>query len=35
MNSFFKDQWSNHNEEEATWESEGFLRSHHPEIELP
>jgi hypothetical protein len=24
---FFKIQWSNHTEEEATWESEGFLRS--------
>jgi hypothetical protein len=32
---FFKIQWSNHSEEEATWESEDFLRSHHPEFELP
>jgi hypothetical protein len=32
---FFKVQWSNHLEEEATWESEDFLRSHHPEFELP
>jgi hypothetical protein len=24
---FFKLQWSNHSEEEATWESEGILRS--------
>jgi hypothetical protein len=31
----FKVQWSNHLEEEATWESEDFLRSHHPEFELP
>jgi hypothetical protein len=26
---FFKLQWSNHTEEEATWESEDFLRSCH------
>jgi hypothetical protein len=32
---FFKIQWSNHSEEEATWESEDFLRSHHPNFELP
>jgi hypothetical protein len=32
---FFKIQWSNHSEEEATWESEEFLHSHHPDIELP
>jgi hypothetical protein len=32
---FFKVQWSNHSEEEATLESEDFLRSHHPEFELP
>jgi hypothetical protein len=25
---FFKVQWSNHTEEEATWKSEDFLRSH-------
>jgi hypothetical protein len=30
-----KIQWSNHSEEEATLESEDFLRSHHPEFELP
>jgi hypothetical protein len=28
----FKIQWSNHIEEEATWESEDFLRSHHPDF---
>jgi hypothetical protein len=28
-------QWSNHTEEEATWESENFLRSRHPDFELP
>jgi hypothetical protein len=32
---FFRIQWSNHSEEEATWESEDFLRSRHPEFELP
>jgi hypothetical protein len=31
---FFKIQWSNHSEEEATWESENFLRSHHPDFIL-
>jgi hypothetical protein len=32
---FFKIQWSNHSEEEATWESEDFLCSHHPDFVLP
>jgi hypothetical protein len=32
---FYKIQWSNHMVEEVTWESEDFLRSHHPEFELP
>jgi hypothetical protein len=32
---FFKIQWSNHSEGEATWESEDFLRSHHPDFVLP
>jgi hypothetical protein len=32
---FFKIQWNNHSEEEATWESENFLRSHHPDFILP
>jgi hypothetical protein len=31
---FFKVQWSNHLEGEATWESEGFLHSCHPKFEL-
>jgi hypothetical protein len=31
---FFKVQGSNHSEE-ATWESEYFLRSRHPEFQLP
>jgi hypothetical protein len=29
---FYKIQWSNHTKEEATWESEDFLRSHHPDF---
>jgi hypothetical protein len=32
---FFKVQWSNHTEEEATWESEEFLCSCHSDITLP
>jgi hypothetical protein len=32
---FFKIQWSNHSEEEVTWESEDFLCSCHLDIELP
>jgi hypothetical protein len=32
---FFKIQWSNHSEEEATWESEYFLHSHHLDFVLP
>jgi hypothetical protein len=32
---FFKVQWSNHSEEEATWEREDFPRSHHPGFVLP
>jgi hypothetical protein len=31
---FFKIQWTNHTEEEATWESEDFLRSRHPDFVL-
>jgi hypothetical protein len=34
-NKFFKIQWSNHSEEEATWESKDFLCSHHPDSVLP
>jgi hypothetical protein len=32
---FFKIQWSNHFEEEPTWESEDFLYSRHPAYVLP
>jgi hypothetical protein len=32
---FFKIQWSNHTEEEATWESEDFLRSRQLDFILP
>jgi hypothetical protein len=35
MIKFYKIQCSNHTEEEATWESEDFLRSRHPDFELP
>jgi hypothetical protein len=31
---FLKVKWCNHLEEEATWKSEDFLRSHHPEFEF-
>jgi hypothetical protein len=31
---FFKVQWSNHTEEEATWESKDFLHSRHPDFVL-
>jgi hypothetical protein len=31
----FKIQWSNHTEEEATWESEEFLHSCHLDFALP
>jgi hypothetical protein len=32
---FFKIQWSNHSEEEGTWESKDFLHSRHPDFVLP
>jgi hypothetical protein len=32
---FIKIQWSNHSEEEATWESEDFLCSRHADFEVP
>ena len=28
----YKVQWSNHSEEEATWETEVYLRAHFPEF---
>jgi hypothetical protein len=28
----YKIQWSNHSEEEATWETEDFLHSHYPDF---
>jgi hypothetical protein len=34
MIKFFKVQWSNHTEEEATCKSEDFLLSHHPSFIL-
>jgi hypothetical protein len=35
MIKFFKFQWSNHTKDEATWESEEFLHSRHPDFALP
>jgi hypothetical protein len=35
MIKFFKIQWSDHTVEEATWESEDFLHSCHPNFFLP
>jgi hypothetical protein len=35
MIKFYKIQWSNHTEEEATWKSEDFLHSRHPDFALP
>jgi hypothetical protein len=32
---FYIVQRSHHTEEEAMWESEDFLRSHHPDFMLP
>jgi hypothetical protein len=34
MTKFYKIQWSNNTIEEATWKSENFLRSRHPDFEL-
>src|SRR5438105_399708 len=31
---FYKVQWSNHSEEEATWEQEDYLQAHYPEFLL-
>jgi hypothetical protein len=35
MIRFFKLQWSRHSEQEATWETEEFLRSKYPEFHPP
>jgi hypothetical protein len=32
---FFKIQWNNHTEEEATYKSKFFLHSRHPDFMLP
>jgi hypothetical protein len=34
MIKFYKIQWSNDIVEEATWKSENFIRSRHPDFEL-
>ena len=31
-NHFYKVQWSNHSEREATWETEDFIQSKCPEL---
>ena len=31
-NRFYKVQWSNHSEDEATWEQEEFMRSKYPDF---
>ena len=30
--NFYKVQWSNHSEREATWETEEFLKTNYPEL---
>jgi hypothetical protein len=35
MIQFFKVQWNHHSEQEATWETEDFLRSKYPEFLPP
>jgi hypothetical protein len=35
MIKFFKIQWSNHTEEEATWKTDDFLHSLHLDFKLP
>jgi hypothetical protein len=32
INHFYKVQWSNHSEREATWETKEFLESNYPEF---
>jgi hypothetical protein len=32
VNKFYKVQWSNHSEDEATWEREDKLREDYPEL---
>ena len=31
--NFYKVQWSNHSEREATWETEEFIQSNYPELQ--
>jgi hypothetical protein len=35
MIRFYKVQWSRHSEEEATWETEDFLRLNYPDFLPP
>jgi len=32
VSKFYKVQWSNHSEREATWETEEFAQSKYPEL---
>ena len=32
VSNFYKVQWSNHSEREATWEMEEFIQSRYPEL---
>ena len=32
MIKFYKVQWNNNSEEEATWELEDYLRENHPDL---
>ena len=32
ISNFYKVQWSNHSEREATWETEEFVQSKYPEL---
>ena len=29
---FYKVQWQNHSEDEATWELESYIQEHHPHL---
>ena len=35
ITKMYKIQWSNHTEDEATWEEEVYLKTKHPEFKLP
>ena len=35
VTKMYKIQWSNHTEDEATWEEEVYLKTKYPEFQLP